>query len=240
MSKSEKKGSGLGGIGLNSLNSLPLRVSLGEHIFSRLKEAILKGEIAPGKRMVENRLAKDLGVSRTPVREAFHKLEREGLTKLTPQGGYTVTGLTKEEIEDIFGIRSLLESYATGLAAINYDKGDLCQLEEKNSEALRCLNENQLADLPRINTEFHEILYSLAGRPKLIEMINNLQAQTYRFRHIILSEKKNAERSIKTHQALVRALKKRDANRSESIIKEHILRGQSIVMKALEDKKGEF
>ena len=240
MSKSEKEDSGLGGISLNSLDSLPLRVSLGEHIFSHLRKAILKGEISPGKRMVENRLAKDLGISRTPVREAFHKLEREGLIKLTPQGGYIVTGLSKEEIEDIFGIRSVLESYAAGLAAINYDNGDLRQLEEKISEAQKCLDENQLEDLPRINTKFHEILYSLTGRPKLIEMINNLQAHTYRFRHIILSERKYVEHSIKTHKDLVRALKRRDVNRSESIIKKHILRGQSIVMKALKDKKGEF
>jgi len=240
MDPSRKEDLDLESIGLEPLEFLPLRRSLGQHIFSHLKEAILRGDISPGNRLVENRLAKVLGISRTPVREAFHKLEREGLIRLTPQGGYTVTGLTKEDIEDIFGIRSLLESYAARLAATNHKKDDLRLLEEKNGEAEECLDQNQLENLPKINTEFHTILYALSGRPKLIEMINNLQAQTYRFRKIILIEKEHAEISIKTHRRLVKALKKRDADRAEALIRKHILRGQGIVLRALKNRKGEF
>jgi DNA-binding GntR family transcriptional regulator len=226
--------------GLQTIESLPVKTSIGQHIFSQLKEAILKGDITPGNRLVENKIAKASGISRTPVREAFHKLESEGLIKPIPQGGYVVTGLTKEEVEDIFGIRSLLESYAAGLAAKNHNESDLLALDEKNREAQKCLDENRLENLPKINTNFHDILYSMSGRPKLIEMIYNLQAQTYRFRKIILSEKKHAEISLKTHKELVRALKKRDAGRVETLIRKHILRGRGIVLKALENEKGEF
>ncbi|UCF84776.1 MAG: GntR family transcriptional regulator [Desulfobacteraceae bacterium] len=240
MSNSEKKDSVLGQIGLDPLESLPLRRSLGQHIFSYLKEAIIKGDIAPGNRLVENRLAKLLGISRTPVREAFHKLEREGFIKLTLQGGYAVTGLTREEIEDIFGIRSLLESYAARLAAIRHEGDDLLPLKEKIEEFRECLDRHQLRDLTKINTEFHDILYTLSKRPKLIEMINNLRDQIYRFRRIILSEEKYAEISHKTHRKLFTALKKRDADRVENLMREHILDGQRIVLNALENKKGEF
>ena len=240
MNNSEKKDSFLGQIGLDPLKSLPLRTSLGQHIFSYLKEAIIKGDIAPGNRLVENRLAKFLGISRTPVREAFHKLEREGFIKLTPQGGYAVTGLTKEEIEDIFGIRSLLESYATRMAAIRHEGDDLLPLKEKIEEFRDCLDRHQLRDLTKINTEFHDMLYALSKRPKLIEMINNLRDQIYRFRRIILSEEKHAEISHKTHRKLLTALKKRDADRVENLMRKHILNGQRIVLNALENKKGEF
>ena len=98
-------------VGFEPLASLPIRKSLGQHIFTHLKKAILKGDVSPGNRLIENKIAKDLEISRTPVREAFHKLEREGLIKQIPQGGYTVRGLTREDIEDLFGIRSLLESH---------------------------------------------------------------------------------------------------------------------------------
>jgi DNA-binding GntR family transcriptional regulator len=174
------------------------------------------------------------------VREAFHKLEREGLIKQIPQGGYTVTGLTKEDIEDIFGIRSLLESYAAVLAAKNHKENDLLPLEEKNREFQRCLDQNQLEKLPEINTEFHDILYALSGRPLLFKMISQLQAQIYRFRKIILIEKKNAGISIKLHKALVSALKRRDIVQVEQLLKKHILRGQKIVLKSLKNKEGEI
>ena len=226
--------------GLESLASLPVRRSLGQHIFAHLKQAILRGRISPGNRLVENRIAKDLGISRTPVREAFHKLEREGLLKQIPQGGYTVTGLTKEDIEDIFSIRSLLESYAAALAAKNHKKNELLALEEINREFQRCLEQNQLEKLPEINTEFHDILYALSGRPVLIKMISQLQAQIHRFRKIILTDKSNAEISIKFHKSLVTSLKQRDIEQVEQLLKKHILRGQRIVLKSLENKEGEF
>jgi DNA-binding GntR family transcriptional regulator len=225
---------------LEPLTSLPTRRSLGHHIFTHLKKAILRGDIPPGNRLVENRIAKDLGISRTPVREAFHKLEREGLIKLIPRGGYAVTGLTKEDIEDIFGIRSLLESYAAALTAKNHKENEVLLLEEKNKEFQRCLDQNELEKLPKINTEFHDLLYALSGRPLLIKMISQLQAQIYRFRKMILIEKKNAQISIKLHQALLNALKKRDAEQVERLLKKHILRGQKIVLKALKNKVGEF
>ena len=86
---------------LATLESPQPRRSIGQHIFCQLKEAILKGDIPPGNRLIENRIATALDISRTPVREAFHKLESEGLIRLIPQGGYVVTGLTKEDVEDI-------------------------------------------------------------------------------------------------------------------------------------------
>ena len=235
-----KTNSELKTIGLEALRSLQPTRSIGQHVFYELKEAILKGDIRPGSRLTENRIAAVVGISRTPVREAFHRLESEGLIRLIPQGGYVATGLTREEVEDIFGIRSRLESYAAGLAAKNHDEDDLRELEDKNRKAQECLDSNQLEKLPRINTEFHEILYNMSKRPKLIEVIRNFQAHTYRFRKIILSETKHAEKSIKTHIDLVNALRRRDIDRAENLVRKHILRGRQIVLKTLENSKEEF
>ena len=227
-------------VGFEPLASLPVRKSLGQHIFKHLKKAILKGDIPPGNRLIENKIAKDLDISRTPVREAFHKLEREGLIKQIPQGGYAVTGLTREDIEDLFGIRSVLESYAAGLAAKNHKHEDLVLLEEKNREFQRCLDQSQLGQLSKINNEFHDILYAMSARPLLIKMISQIQAQIYRFRNIILNDKKNAEISLKLHISLVKALQKRDAEKVEALLKKHILRGRKFVLASLKNKKGEF
>ena len=126
------------------------------------------------------------------------------------------------------------------MAAIRHERDDLLPLKEKIEEFRNCLDQQELRDLTKINTEFHDILYTLSKRPKLIEMINNLRDQIYRFRRIILREEKYAEKSHKTHRKLLTALAKRDADRVENLMREHILDGQRIVLNALENKKGEF
>ena len=117
-----------------TLKHLSERKSLGEHVFENLKQAIIRGEVVAGTRLVESRIADVLDISRTPVREAIHKLEREGLIEKLPRGGFSVLGLTREEIGETFGIRSVLESYAASLSALNYQDGELLPLEEKISE----------------------------------------------------------------------------------------------------------
>ena len=89
------------------MEDLPGRKSLGDYVFERLKEAIINGELAPGSRIIENRLANALGISRTPIREAIHKLDRAGFLRRLSQGGFTVVSLTRDDIEEAFGIRSI-------------------------------------------------------------------------------------------------------------------------------------
>lgn len=232
---------GLKGLSLSCfLQGLPSRKSLGQHVFEGLKAAIIRGDVTPGNRLVEMKIAEALGISRTPVREAIHKLEREGMLKRLPQGGFSVLGLTREEIEETFGIRSILESYAARLAAINYRKEELQPLEEKIREFQLVLNAGRLDELPRINTEFHDFLYALSRSPKLTKMIDDLRDQIYRFRRIILKVEKMAKVSNEDHKAMLKAMAKRDANRVERLVREHILRGQRIVLKELKDRTGEF
>lgn len=212
------------------LKSLPARRLLGQHVYENLKQAIVKGDLAPGSRVVESRVASALGISRTPVREAIHKLDREGLLRHNKAGGFSVKGLTREEIQETFGIRSVLESYAARLAAIYHQEKELAPLERKISEYQTCLGRGELEALLRINTEFHDLLYALGRSPLLIKMINDLREQIYRFRRIILKMEKMAKTSNQDHKLMLKFIRKRDAEGVEKLVREHILRGQNIVL----------
>ena len=219
------------------LGTVPGRKSLGQHVFENLKQAIIRGEVAPGDRLVESRLADALDISRTPVREAIHKLEREGLLRRLPKGGFAVMNLSREDIEETFGIRCVLESYAARLAAENYSAEELSPLEEKIREFQKFLDQGQLDELPRVNTEFHSLFYALSRSPKLIKMINDLRDQIFRFRKILLKKDKWAEGSNEDHRKMLEAIRERDVNRVEKVVKQHIARGLRIVLNAIEERR---
>lgn len=221
---------------LNDLDVGPLqafqeRKSLGEHVFESLKQAIIQGNITAGEWLVESHIAETLGISRTPVREAIHKLEREGLIVRQPRGGFTVLGLNRIDIEETFGIRSVLEGYAARLAAVKHDEAELEPLKNKIEEFQNALERKKMDVLPLINTEFHDMLYALSKSPKLVHMINGLQDQIYRYRELILKEKRFAVTSNRDHIQLLKLIRKRDAEGAEQLVRDHILRGQEMVLK---------
>jgi DNA-binding GntR family transcriptional regulator len=225
-------------MGLDSLKALPARKSAGQHVFEYLKLAITRGDIVPGSRLVESRIADSIGVSRTPVREALHKLESQGFLKRMPAGGFTVLGLTSQDIDETFGIRSVLESYAARLAAENHNPEGLERLEKKIQAYQHCLETGRTAELEKINTQFHELLYTLSNSPRLIKMINDLKAQIQRFRHIILSQETMARQSNEDHLQMVAAIRENDADGVEKLVREHILRGKAAVLEQLAANDG--
>jgi len=216
---------------LKDFMTLPERRSLGQSVYENLKGAIIQGTLAPESRVVETRFAEALGISRTPVREAMHKLEREGLLWQDPKGGFYVVGLTREDIEEAFGIRGVLESYAARLATIRHKEGELAPLEEKLSEYQICLKEGRKDELPGINTEFHDLLYGLSRSPRLVKMINDIREQIFRFRKVILRIEDMARVSNEDHQLMMDGIRAREADRVERLVREHILRGQDIVLR---------
>jgi DNA-binding GntR family transcriptional regulator len=212
------------------LDALPARKSLGQYVFENLKQAIVRGELDPGSRVVESRVAEALGISRTPVREAIHKLEREGLLSQNRTSGFFVKGLSRADIEETFGIRSVLESYAARLAAIKHRQEELEPLEEKIREYQKYLDRKDMGALPRINTEFHDLLYALSRSPRLIKMINDLKDQILRFRQVILKMEEMAKISNNDHRLMLQSIRERDADVVERLVREHILRGQDVVL----------
>jgi len=212
-----------------SLNILK-KENLGNQVFEHIKEMILKGEIPAGKRMIESEIANFMGISRTPVREAVHKLEAEGFLKPLPKAGYVVRGLTLSDIEETFDIRSILESFAGYLAAIRYSDEEILPLEEKIEEFQRHLDRDDLKGLTRINTDFHELLYSLSRSPRLIKMIHGLRDEIFFLRKVILNSGEMALLSNKDHREMIKAIKKREAKKVRRLVMEHILRGKKFVL----------
>jgi len=227
---------------LNHLDVGPLqafqeRKSLGEHVFESLKRAIINGNITAGEWLVESHIAETLGISRTPVREAIHKLEREELIERQPRGGFTVLSLNRKDIEETFGIRSVLEGYAARLAAEKHKKEELKPLEEKVKEFQKALDQKKMNELPAINTEFHDLLYALSKSPKLISIINGLRDQIFRYRKMNLKEEKFATTSNQDHIQMLESIRKRNAEAAERLTREHILRGREIVLKEFERER---
>jgi len=220
---------------IEELGKIGERKSLGQHVFENLKIAIIKGDMPPGGRLIESRLAETLGISRTPVREAIHKLEREGYLQKLPRGGFSVLGLSRDDVEETFGIRSVLESYAARLAAEKHKISDLNPLEKKIQLYQKRLDVNDLDALPDINTEFHDLLYALSRSPKLITMINNLRDQIYRFRHLILKDEKLARMSNEDHKDMLERIRQGDTKGVERLVREHLARGQKAVLDSFDD-----
>ncbi len=232
-----RKKAELKGFDTGALQVLQERKSLGEHVFENLKQAIIRGNIAPGEWLVESHIAQMLGISRTPVREAIHKLEREGLIERQPRGGFTVLGLDREDIEETFGIRSVLEGYAAKLATVKHQSKELKALEKKIEEFQICLKKRELDSLPEINTEFHDLLYALSKSPRLIHMINALRDQIFRFRQMILKDDKLAHISNEDHIRMLNFMRKRDAEGVEKLVRDHILRGQNEILREFGKKE---
>lgn len=213
------------------------RKSLGQNVFEYLKTAIIDQTIEPGSRLVESKISAMLGISRTPLREALHKLEREDWIEKSPSGGFQVVSLTKNDIEETFGIRCVLEAYAARLAAENHHDKDLVPLEQKMKEYRQCLILKEDIDkLQKINTEFHDLLYSLSKSPKLIKMVNQLRAHISRFRQIILKQYGYALQSSDDHAKMIEAIKKRDGAAVEQLVKDHIIKGKDAVLKGLKQE----
>jgi DNA-binding GntR family transcriptional regulator len=217
-------------VDIGPLKAIGPRKSLGEHVFDTLRQAIVSGHMAPGDRLVESRIAQALEISRTPVREAIHKLEREGFICRRPRGGFTVLGFSPKDIEETFEIRSVLESYAARLAAVKHQPHELDALERSVEAFQECLDAGQMERLVEINTEFHDLLYALSCNPRLVKMINTLRDQIYRFRRMILEDEQMARASNQDHRRMIERIRQRDADGTERLVRRHILKGQKAIL----------
>jgi DNA-binding GntR family transcriptional regulator len=218
------------------LNAIGERKSLGEDVYDHLKQAIIDQDIEPGARLVENRIAQMLGISRTPLREALHKLEREDWIEKVSSGGFKVMTLSRQDIEETFGIRSVLEAYAARLAAEKHRSSDLAPLEKVMKKFQDCLEKEQTTRLPEINTQFHDLLYAMSDSPRLIKMINQLRAPISRYRQIILKQAAYAAASCQDHADMLTAMRQRDADRVEDLVRIHILKGKQAVIHRIKEE----
>lgn len=200
-------------------NGIPVRAQT----YSYLKEKLLAGRFEPGERLTEEQLASDFGVSRTPVREALHKLEKEGLVKPLETRGFCVPSDSIEEMEELFDIRSILEGYA-----LRYICGAVCEahlvtLEEFIQRAEAALGQKKIDEIYRINTEFHDTLHGLVvNKPRLHTMMAELRKYVLRYRKGSLNTIAGAARAIEGHRKIMLALRLGDPDLCERTMRKHI------------------
>lgn len=215
-------------------NYKPLR----EIVFETLRDAIITGQLKPGERLMEVQLAEELGVSRTPVREAIRKLELEGLVVMVPRKGAYVADISTKDVAEVFEIRAALESLAAGLAAERITQEELEELhrilETESTENL------DLETLIEVDTAFHEVIYKASRNERLVQIISNLREQIQRFRSITLAKPGRMKDALKEHKQIVEAISQGDVALARQLAQQHIEIAESnmleAILKALEDK----
>ena len=217
---------------LNMDAYLPLR----DVVFHTLREAILKGELKPGERLMELQLASKLGVSRTPIREAIRMLEQEGLAVTIPRKGAEVAKMTEKDMEDVLQIREVLDELAVSLACDNISEEEMQELERNMIRFENSIKSGDLKSLAQTDVEFHDVIYRATNNVKLMNMLNNLREQIYRYRVEYLKDEKAHPVLMKEHRAIVAALKRRDKAKVTEAMKVHVENQADVVKKMIREQ----
>ncbi|MBQ7432187.1 MAG: GntR family transcriptional regulator [Lachnospiraceae bacterium] len=208
----------LNNLKLNMEEYLPLR----DVVFKTLRQGILKGELAPGERLLEVQLAERLGVSRTPVREAIHKLAQEGLVVLIPRKGAEVASISEKSLRDVLEVRMALETLAVRLACERMTEEELLELKQRMQAFEEAVSADDLLEITKRDEEFHDTIYAGTHNEKLVIMINNLREQMYRYRMEYIKERDKRQMLVQEHQEITDCICKKHAEEAKQAIYRHI------------------
>jgi DNA-binding GntR family transcriptional regulator len=208
-------------------------LNLKEVVYKKLKKMIISHKLEPGTKIHEEHIAEELGVSRTPIREALSKLEQEGVVKIIPRRGAYIVKLSKEEIYEILTIREFLEALAVRLCTrhVNDD------LIKKLRECFEDPDGNPIANNPELvhkaDVHFHDIILNSCKSKKLSELMHNIYDQIQMLRSRVVTLPGKAKKSMSDHQKVIDALEKRDPDLAEKHMREHIKDVKSAVLSTL-------
>jgi DNA-binding GntR family transcriptional regulator len=207
-------------------NYKPLR----EIVFEHLREAIIKGKLRPGERLMEMQLADEMGVSRTPVREAIRKLELEGLVIMIPRRGAYVADLSIKDVAETFEIRSALEALAASLAAERITPEEAEEMERILVRIGAAIEEDDMQQLVALDEEYHNLLYKASRNDRLMQILNNLREQIQRFRVTTLAVPGRVRGALQEHRNIAEAISERNAELAHQLALEHIENAENALM----------
>lgn len=210
---------------------MPLR----ELVFTTLRQAILKGEIQPGERLMEIQLAEKMGVSRTPIREAIRKLANEGLVTMIPRKGAIVAGISEKMLMDVLQVRMTLEKMAYECAFKYITDEQIEELKETEKEFEESVKKNDLVQIAEMDEKFHFTIYNAAQNDKLKEILTNLRENMYRYRMEYAKNKDSRDQLIKEHNEMIDTLVKRDSVEGLKIVEEHIRNQEKVILEKIEE-----
>ena len=208
----------------------PLR----EVVYETLREAIRNGSLTPGERLMEIQLAEELGVSRTPVREAIRKLELERFVVMLPRRGTYVANLSLKDINEVFEIRAALDGLAAGLAAERITEEELEQMERLLVEIADCIEQHNNQKIVEADEAFHDILYRASRNERLVGIICNLREQFARFRSVSIKYPGRLQNTLEEHRQLVEAIAQRNPEAAQQKAREHIENAEQTLLLEME------
>ena len=212
---------------------LPLR----DVVFNTLREAILKGDLKPGERLMELQLAAKLGVSRTPIREAIRMLEQEGLAVTIPRKGAEVAKMTEKDMQDVLQVREALDELAASIACELMTDEELSALTASIDDFESSIRTKDVKRIAEMDEKFHDIIYQATGNPKLVNILNNLREQMYRYRVEYLKDEKNYSLLLEEHRAIVEAFTNKNKEKATECMRLHVV-NQAVAVTAIIREQG--
>lgn len=197
---------------------LPLR----DVVFNTLRQAILTGELKPGERLMEIHLANKLGVSRTPIREAIRKLELEGLVIMIPRKGAEVAQITEKSMNDVLEVRRAMDELCTELACDRISEEEIIALGAAGDNFTKVAATKDIRKCAQADVEFHDIILKATGNMRLVQLVNNLAEQMYRYRFEYLKDDSRYENLIEEHRVIYESIKNRDKAAAKAAARLHI------------------
>lgn len=220
---------------------LPIKLDsykpLREVVSETMREAIVNGILKPGERLMEIQLAEELGVSRTPVREAIRKLELEGFVVMIPRRGTYVAGLSIKDINEVFEIRTALDVLAAGLAAERITEEELEQMERLMVEIGENIDQGNMEGIITLDSQFHDILYKASRNDRLVGIINNLREQFTRFRSISIMYPGRLKNTLEEHRQLVEAIAQRNPEVAQQLAREHMENAEQTLLMEMNERR---
>ena len=215
---------------------LPLR----DVVFKTLRQAILKGELEPGERLMEIQLAERLGVSRTPIREAIRKLELEGLVLMIPRKGAEVAKISESNLRDVLEVRRSLEELAIDLACQRITEEELDELNKAEVDFKAAIENGDAMQIAQTDESFHEIIYNSTKNQKLVQILNNLREQMYRYRLEYIKDADKRQILMVEHEHILKALTLRHIQEAKMAVREHIDNQEISILKNLKEQENDI
>jgi len=203
--------------------------NLSHRIYEILKGQIINEELAPGERLLDDKLASSFGVSRTPVREALTKLTSEGLVEIALRSGIYVKKLTRKDVEEIYEIRKVLEGLAARKATPIIGDKELEQLDILLKKAKRSLNSNDCQPYIDFDVALHDSILKNCQSSRLYSIITNLNTLIHVFRVRVARNKEKARQALNEHEAILSAIKARDPEKAAKAMMEHIEKSKEYI-----------
>jgi DNA-binding GntR family transcriptional regulator len=205
-----------------------------EIVLERLRTAIITRTLNPGDRLIETDIAEKMGVSRTPVREAFRQLEIEGLAENIPRKGTVVKGISKKDILEIYEIREVLEGLEFRLACSKITDSQIAMLKEKLVTMQECIDNNDITEYWKVHGDFHDIILYSSGNHRLIDEMKQVYEYLSSLRNFTLVMNKRREVAMEEHKLIIEAFEKKDEKLAEKVGRMHTVNAKKFLLKEID------